>query len=132
MAGNIIHTITRVYKDQSANSITFAENPTGNAEQNIDDNIAVAANHQVPWAATRSTIASLALYASGDVTVYTNDLSSGSPQDTIPLKAGQVLEWTLATDLIARCPFSGNVTTLYVTNAGAGAVVFKVRALLNV
>lgn len=132
MAGNIVHTITRIYKDQSANSISFAENPTGNAEHNIDDNIAVAANHQVPWAATRSTLASLCLYASGDVTVYTNDLSSGSPQDTIPLKAGQVLEWTLATDLIARCPIAGNVTTVYVTNAGSGPVVFKIRALLNV
>ena len=128
----ITHTITRVYKDQSTSAISLVESPTGNSENNIDDTVAIAANHQIHWAATQANLQSVCLYASGPVTVFTNNPSGSSPQDTIALAAGQTLIWTLAADLIGECPFSGNVTTIYVTNAGSGSVSFKLRALLIV
>lgn len=128
---SVIHTVTRAYKDQSANAISQVEAVTGNYEQNLDDTVVVAANHQLHWACTRANLQSLCLYSSGAVTVYTNDLSTGSPQDTIPLAAGQTRVWTLSTDLIAKCPFSNDVTTIYVTNAGADPVTFRIRAILN-
>jgi hypothetical protein len=128
---SVTHTVTRSYKDQSANTINLTEILVGNAELNIDDSVAIAANHQIHWACTRANLQAVALYAAGPVTVYTNNPSGGGPQDTIALVAGQTLVWSLATDLLAKCPFAADVTTVYVTNAGSGAVAFKIRALLN-
>lgn len=128
---SVTHTVTRIYKDQSANSITDARNVTGNAELNIDDSVAIAANHQIHWSCTRANLQSLCFWADGPVTVYTNNPSGSSPQDTIPLVANQARDWVLASDLIALCPVSNDVTTVYVTNAGSGAVAFRIRAVLN-
>ena len=128
---NIAHTITRSYKDQSSVITQLIETPTGNAELNLDVQAPNAANTQYHMAFTRANLQSLLIYAAAAMTLYTNDTSGGTPQDTIPLVAGQVLVWTLATDLITHCPFSGNVTTLYVTNASGSAATFRVRALVN-
>jgi hypothetical protein len=129
---SIQHTVTRQYKDRSSAAIQLSESVTGNAEYNLDDSaVPVANNHQYNWAITRANLQSVCLYAAAAVTVYTNAPSSGSPQDTIPIAAGQTLTWTLQTDLIAKCPFSGNITALYVTNASGGTVQFSVRCVLN-
>jgi hypothetical protein len=129
---SVQHTITRSYKDQSSQSILLTETPTGNAELNLDDAaLAVGANFQYHIAVTVANLQSCVIYASGAVTLYTNNPSGSSPQDTIPLSAGQAYCWTRAGDGAAKIPFSGNVTSFYVTNAGGGPVAFKFRALLN-
>ena len=127
----ITHTITRQYKDQSSSTISKQEIVTGNAEANIDETVPVSANHQIGWAITRGNLKSVVLTCDVAVTVFTNDLSTGSPQDTIPIAAGQALIWTLGVDLIANCPFAGDVTTIYVTNAAAGSGEFKIRCVLD-
>ena len=125
----IIHTITRSYKDQSPSTISCIETPSANSENNIDDSIPISVNHQVHWACTVANLKSIVLYADGAVNVFTNDLSTGSPQETIALAAGQAYIWTLVKDGVGKIPFAGNVTTIYVTNATAAAVAFKIRAL---
>lgn len=125
----ITHTITRNYKDQSPNAIQLVEAISGNTENNYDGSIAVGANTLVPWATTRANLRSLLISSDVAITVFTNNPSGSSPQDTIPIAAGQSLIWTLATDLIARCPFSANVTAIYVTNAAGGASAFKIRCV---
>jgi hypothetical protein len=139
------HKIIRSYAPSSGIATLLNEFPTGNAEINLTDSgLAVVANHQYAVAFTRANMQSLCIAVStppgstavtGTVTVYTNAPSGGAPQDTIALTmtaaGGQALVWTLATDLIAKCPFSANVTTIYVTNAATGPVVFSLFALLT-
>jgi hypothetical protein len=128
----ITHNVLRQYRDQSGINIQLAETPTANNEINLDvAAVPVAANNPYVIKLTQANLQSVCLYASGPVTIYTNNPSGGSPQDTIPLAAGQTLVWTLATDLIAKCPFSGNITEFYITNAGSGAVAFKFRCTSN-
>jgi|SRR5580692_3340051 hypothetical protein len=127
-----IHTALRQYKDTSSTPIQLQETITGDAEYNLNvASLAVAANTEFLLAYTRANLQSLCIYASGAVTVYTNAPSTGAPQDTIPLVGGQALIWTLQTDGLSKCPFSSNVTAVYVTNAGSGAVQFKIRAIVN-
>lgn len=127
----ITHTITRSYRDQSSVVSQQIEAPNGNAEMNLDQAVPIAANTQYHMAFTRANLLALAFYSDQAITIYTNNPSGSAPQDTIPLVAGQVRVWTLATDLLANCPFSGNVTTLYITNASASVANVRVRALLN-
>ncbi len=133
---NIQHQITRQYKNQAPGAVALIENPTGNAEINLqDDALPVAANHQYHLAFTRANLQSLCIsvgtFASGAVTVYTNNPSGSSPQDTIALSSGQTLIWTLAADGLSKCPFSADVTTIYVTSTAPSTISFKVLALLN-
>lgn len=128
---SITHVITRKYADTSPNALQKADTVTGNAESNIDASVPVAANNLIAWTATRANLLSLCLCSDVAVTVYTNAASTGSPQDTIPLVAGQTLVWVLATDGLSKCPFSGNVTAVYVTNAAGGVAAFKIRAVMN-
>lgn len=128
---SITHTILRSYKDQGPSAIQKSDSISGNSENNIDDSVAIAANHLIAWTATRANLLSVCLSSDVAVTVYTNAASGGSPTDTIPLTAGQVLTWVLATDGLSKCPFSANVTAIYVTNASASVAAFKIRALQN-
>jgi hypothetical protein len=126
----LTHTITRQYKDTSGIAIQLTETPTGNAENNFDDTLPVAANTAKVWNVVRANLKSLVLFSDLGVTVKTN--SSGSPTDTIVLQPGQALCWTLATDLLAKCPFSADVTAgLFITNTAAGPAIVKIRALLS-
>lgn len=128
---SISHTILRQYRDQSSNAIQLSETPTGNAEKNFDQLVPIAANTHYLVTLIRSQLLSLCIYAADAITLYTNAASGGSPTDTIAIVAGQALVWTLATDGLSKCPLSADVTSIYVTNATAAAVAFKLRALLT-
>ena len=142
----ITHKLTHTFTPPNGLALTLTESVTGNAEFNLSDPaLAVTANHQYHLAFTQANLQSVCLAVSaapgvyGTVTVYTNNPSGSSPQDTIVLTipvsstsgAGQVLEWSLQTNLIGKCPFSGNVTTVYVTNAASGPVSISIYGLLN-
>lgn len=126
---SVAHKVTRTYNDTSNVPIQLIETITGLAERNYDNALATGTNVDIGMAFTQANLLSLCISASTACTLYTNNPSGSSPQDTIPLQPGQVLVWTLATDLIAKCPFSGNVTAIYVTNA-AGTQL-KIRAVLS-
>lgn len=128
MAG-LTHILLRSYRDLSGVAISLSESITSDRENNIDKAIVTGANTQLFWSVTRSKLKTLCLYSDVACTVYTNNPSGSSPQDTIPLTAGQTLVWSLASDALARCPFSGDVTTIYVTNASDAN--FKLRALMS-
>jgi hypothetical protein len=138
----ITHKLTHTFTPPSGVSAltTITESITGNAEFNFQQVVPVAANTQYHLAFTQANLQSVCLAVSapgvtGTVTVYTNNPSGSAPQDTVPLtltaSGGQVLEWTLQTNLIAKCPFSGNVTTIYITNAASGPVTVSIYGLLN-
>jgi hypothetical protein len=121
------HTVTRIYKDQSTITLSLQETPTGDTEINVSKQLSSGTNQEIDFAVTQANLQSLCISTSTACTVKTN--STGSPQDTISLVAGQCLVWTLATDTIGKCPFSGDVTKIYVTNASTTG--FNIRALVN-
>lgn len=124
----ITHTRTNTYKDASSNVLGTAESiSTGVRENNIDIALVIGTDVSVPYTATRANILSLCLLSDVDLTLETN--SGSSPQETISLKAGVAKTWTLAGEGLAACPFSGNVTGLFATNAAAANL--KVRTLLT-
>ena len=125
----VTHTVLRQYADSSSNRIQLSETVTGGTEKNLDMSIAVGTDTLVAFTLDRSILKSLCLSSDVALTVKTN--SSGAPTDTIALAAGQTLVWTLATDLLAKCPITANITALYITNAAAGAAAFKLRSLSN-
>lgn len=121
------HTRTVTYKDASATTLGTQEAISGVRENNIDIALGIGTDVSVPYTATRANIVMLGLISDVDATVKTN--SSGSPAETLVLKAGVALTWSLTGQGLAACPFSANVTGLFVTNAAAAN--FKVRTLLT-
>ena len=121
-------TVTRSYND-GATSLAFTETVTSDYTVNLSVSVPNSNNNPYVWAITRANIQSLCIKAAAAMTIYTNAPSTGAPQDTIAMVAGQVFVWTLQTDAIGKLPFSGNVSELYVTNASGGAAQLDVRAI---
>jgi hypothetical protein len=146
---SVTHTIVRsAVKAPTVAGLQVIEPVVGDFENNVSILIpaqsgspVTGANFQVNWSCTRSKLQSFVVQSSRPCTIYTNSPSSGSPQDTIPLvnvmdslgnSTGQVLVWTLQADQIGRCPFAGNVTTMYVTPPiGGDPVLFQILAIVN-
>ncbi len=124
------HTIRRAYLDRTGVPVTNDEAISADSENNFDANI-TGANQEIDWAVTRANLKALAFSSDKACHIYTNDVSGGTPDDDITVTANQVIVWTLASDTLANCPVSVDVTKLYVTVA-SGTAAFKVRALLDV
>lgn len=131
------HTITRSFQDTTKATTSKAEAISANVEHSLDQAVPVAANNHYVFAVSRAAMQLVEIYADAAVTIYVNAASGGSPSDTIVLAAGQVIVWTLGTDTLTAgpgrvtCPFSVDVTGLYITNAGAAVANVKVRVLAN-
>lgn len=125
------NTIARTYNDGLSN-IGGLESVSGDTTINFDGTCAGNAtpSTEIDVAFTRANLKSLCLYSDKAVEIWTN-AASGGAQDDITLPAGQALVWSLATDGLDACPFSGNVTKLYVHVVGAAAATLKVRALAD-
>lgn len=74
-----------------------------------------------------SQIQSLLITADQDLTLKTN--SSGSPDNTIALKAGIPYLWLYNSGI--TLPLSADVTNWYITNASGVAATLKIRALVE-
>lgn len=129
---SLTHTIARTYNDAISN-IGGTESVTADTGIAFDGSIAgtPTTNVQVNVTFTRANLKSICLYSDKALTIYTNDDSGGSPDDTIPLAAGRALVWSLAHDTLANCPFTEDVTALYVTVGGAAAATLKIRVLTD-
>lgn len=84
-------------------------------------------NHEIDIAVTLANVQAMALEANQDCSVKTN--STGSPQETISLKANTPLIWVLG-DLAAAKFFAGDITKFYVTTGGV-ATIFKFLAFMD-
>ncbi len=125
------NTIARTYNDGLSN-IGGLETVTSDTQISAD--IAVPApstNKQIDLTFTKANLKSLCLQCDRALSVYTNAASTGSPQDTISLLAGQANVWSLAHDGSGTCPFSDDVTAIYVTLASGSAATFKIRAIAD-
>lgn len=110
----------------SSGSVSGTITEVGANEVVIDDAVAASQTNLLRAVSfTQSLVQSIIMLASTDLTVKTN--SSGSPTDTISLKAGIPLIWSKSSAYFT-CPFSANVTAFYLTNSTV-PTTFKVRIL---
>lgn len=114
----------------NAGSVTSAAYTiTGTAEANIElEDLAISTNRVQDFAADVSTIVSLAIEwnpstGSSSASIFTNEASSGSPDDTLTILAGKPLVWDtqmLATTGVT-CPLTVDVDGgLFITTTVAG------------
>jgi hypothetical protein len=90
----------------------------------IDETVAIAAtNFLVGISIDASELEAIYINSTQDLTLKTN--SSGSPQETIPLKANVPLIW-FAGGYFA-IPFAGDVTGFYFTNASGVQATVTIR-----
>ena len=123
------HRLTRTWQDAGNESVTQQETITADGETNLD--VAVpdsSTDLQANLAVDISELQSFYMSSDRDLTVKTN--SSGTPDDTIALKANKPLIWT------PNCgfsnPFSADLTALFLTNASGTDATLQVRLLQDV
>ena len=122
------HTLTQSYATNVGTVTSATLTFTGDSEDDLDVAVpANATNQNYAIGFTKSALQSLLITCDQAVTIKTN--SSSSPQDTIALAANTPVIWYATSG--ATCPFSGNVTALYVTNPATVAANLKIRALEN-
>lgn len=103
---------------------------SGDSETGIQETITGSTTNKefyLPF--TVAQIQSLVMWSNQALTIKTN--SSGSPQDTINLVANKQLIWDTDSPP-ANIPFAGDVTAIFVTNAGMNTAQLVIRVLLNV
>jgi hypothetical protein len=102
---------------------------TSDAELNFDLAVPVSTtNELLAWAFTLTKLKSVYISSDNALTLKTN--SSGSPQETLTLGAGDVIQWDNTNGLVA--PFAGNVTALYVTNGSSTLIAnLSIRTLFS-
>ena len=86
-----------------------------------------ASNAQQAIDFSQSNLRAIYIKTDQDLTLKTN--STGSPQETVTLKAGVPFVWVYQSGITN--PFAGNVTATYWSNAGATAANVYIRLLVN-
>lgn len=86
-----------------------------------------ATNQQENIAFNHTNLRGVYIKSDQDVTLKTN--SSGSPDNTITIKAGIPFVWVYQSGITN--PFSAAVTTTYWTNAGSAAATIFMRTLVS-
>jgi hypothetical protein len=108
--------------------VTGSVSPTGDTEDNREFTVAgTTTDQQVALAFTKTKLQAILISSDQTVTLYTNDLHSGTPQDTITITANKPFVWYTGSGIAN--PFGGNVSTSYWSNAGASTATVKVKTL---
>jgi hypothetical protein len=126
-------TILRSYTDISKTAISYQETVTDDTQlPAFDGQIAAStSNVEIYVTLTLANLKAFMVRSDQAVTLYTNNPSGSSPQDTISLVANQCRIWTLQTDGSGACPFAGNVTAMYVTNPGGIVANLSIRGICH-
>lgn len=122
------HTTGITYKSDAGTITSTTEVFQGDGEADYDGIVpALAVNMEIDVTVPHAAIRSMVLFAATAMTVKTN--SSSAPTDTIPLAEGTQIVWN--TNHSEACPFTADVTKLFISNPGSVAGAFKFRALLD-
>jgi len=121
------HKITTTWERVGANERVDGEvTITADSEANADIALAIDdADVQVNLSVIVAQLKSLYIKATTGVTIKTNDAET--PDDTINLVEGQVLQWD--TDSPFANPFTEDVTALYVSENDSTAGELTIRTL---
>jgi hypothetical protein len=126
---SFVDKITVAYTGNGNAVSSLAGSYTGDADAGLDTTIAASTtNQEFDIKFPHATIQSLVVFSSLDLTLLTN--STSMPGNTLNLKAGVGVYW--GQDWAGDCPFTADVTKIYVTNAsGTTASSLKIRVLYN-
>lgn len=120
------HKIIDSYYDDTGLVSTVTGIYTGQTEAAFDGVVpASTTGFAINLAFAFATIQALLISSSQAVTMKTN--SDTSPAQTIPLTAGQQINWGVG--FSTPNPITANVTAVYVDNAGTTPATFKLRVL---
>lgn len=89
-----------------------------------------SANFLVEFVANLSAAEAIWFYSDVEITIFTNDLSSGTPADTIVVPAGVAIVWAKGGQCANKV--TADITALYVTNASGGDANCKFGVLQDV
>ena len=129
------HKRTTQYTTDEGRIASVVETVAGDGSLLYDNDatIAGAAQIEIDLAFPFADVQSVCIVASRAVTVFSNAVN-GAGGDTLVIPAGGVLSWN-ANDIEA-CPFTIDVTKLYVTNGHATLGILagglRIRVLLDV
>lgn len=122
------HTLGVTYKTDAGTITSTTDSYQADCEHDIDDSVpASTTNKEFDIAITKANIKSMVLYSDQSVTLKTN--STTSPTDTITMAAKKQVVWN--TDSLNSCPFTSDITKIFVTNSTAAAAKLAIRFLLN-
>lgn len=123
----MLHTLVQSLTTPSGQvSVSKQYSAAGNIE--IDETVPATTTHMpLSMALDISQVKSLMISSDVAVTLKTN--SSGSPTDTIAIKAGIPYIWNI--DSYDSCLVTADVTTAFVTNATSGPATVSIRALYD-
>jgi hypothetical protein len=123
---DITHAVTITWTSNNAGLLQSSVTLTGQEENNLGFSLPGSTTNELHSLAF--LVAKLVLflvYSDQDITIKTN--SSGSPQETLTIKAGKPFLWYKNSGV--TIPFAGNVTAAYFTNAGSTAAAVNVKVL---
>ncbi len=127
------HKLTKGYNTDMGTLTAVAQTFTGNAQSGLFVDVPAGATNQVEiLSVNRAKVISLCLATSkAPVTIKTN--SSSAPQDTINIVSPSypaMIEWDSSQTSVAN-PFSGDVTSVYLTNSSATLTTIHIEVLLT-
>jgi hypothetical protein len=122
------HRISINYTSPSG-SKTYTDEVEAELNTEVDVEVPALSTVEVDVAIDISTVRTLLLASDKTVNVKTN--SSGAPQETIGLTAGVpiIVASDGFTGIVVGDVFAGDVTKLFVVNAGSSAANFSLRVL---
>lgn len=121
------HTMTRGFS-RAGESLSQSNSYTGGLEKNLSETIPGAStNLLVNYTLDVSACKSFYMQSTRDMTVKTN--SSGSPDDTIALKANEPYQW--APNYADTFKLTADVTALYITLAAGADDTLVIRATVD-
>ena len=101
----------------------------GNTEENVDAPVNANSQVEVDIQLIKANLQFLFLFCDQTITLKTN--SSGAPQDTLNITANVPYVWTVNLVPIFACPFSNNVTKIFVNSTVNVAANFILRSVAN-
>ena len=121
--------------DRGAGSVSAEKSYVGEGENNVNAPIAFDdANAEIAFELVIAQLVSIFMVADQDITVYTNAVSGGAPDETIALKANVpfiqnadiAAYFAGATNLLAT-----DIAKLFVTATGAVATTLQIRCVYD-
>jgi hypothetical protein len=123
------HTITLSYSRGTGSPVRVVSEITSEADEYVSLDVPVQSNYQIALAFVRARLKSILVKAGGPLTLKTN--STSAPDNTWALDADKPLIWNVDSLIAVNTMFAADVTTLYVTNAGADPVAIEIVLLLD-
>jgi hypothetical protein len=122
------HTIRTTFSSTGGASVQGTVATVADAEDNRDIVVPPATtDHPVALTLAFSLLKSLFILSDQDVSFQTNN--AAVPIDTLTLKANVPFSWVSTSGVIN--PFTANITSLFLTNAGATAATVQIRIAVD-